>query len=358
MKKHLLVLAIGAIVAAPGTAMANADLYGKLNLSLDHVDGAEGAGAGGNHQLTSNKSYLGVRGGADVEHGLKAIYQLEFGISPDRGTANALVGGAQGLDLFTLRNSFLGFEGGFGSIKAGRMDTPVREMGFLVDQFRDQLFADKFNLMSGEWRADNAIQYATPKLADLVTITVATVAPEGDEVNGAGGPNNKLFDSFSATVMFDLGGAFVGVGHDKNNYGMTFQNGIDGIVFGVLNSGVGGGVDVAGSIVDIYRVVAGLNADNLDLGLLVQEAEDVNNSDSKDFSVLVSAGLGVSDALKLKAQYGITDGDTADIELHQMTLGADYKLGAQTKTYAYATRSEADSDRAFAVVGVGAEHRF
>ncbi|MDX5336668.1 MAG: porin [Marinobacter sp.] len=358
MKKHLLALAVSAVVVAPGVALASSDFYGKINLSLDNVDLAEGAGVGGSHTLTSNKTYFGVRGNSELDHGLKALYQLEFGVNPDRSTLQTVLIPLPVIDLFTLRNSFLGFEGGFGTIRAGRMDTPLREMGFMVDQFQDQLYADKFNLMAGEWRADNAIQYATPKLADLVTVTVGTVAPEGDEANGVGGANQKLFDSFSVTAVFDLGDAFVGIGHDRNNYGMTVQNGLDGSIIGLITSGIGGGVDNPGNIVDIYRVVAGMKMDSMEVGALVQESEDVNNSDLKDFSWMLSGSFNVSDALKIKAQYGVTDGDNADVDLQQATLGVDYRLGAQTRTYAYATRAELDGDRALAVVGIGAEHRF
>lgn len=340
MKKKLLALAVGAIIAAPVSALANAELYGRINLSIDNVDGPEGSGDSGSHELTSNKSYFGVRGGADLAGGLRGIYQLEFGLWVDEGIFGP------GADIFTSRNSFLGLEGGFGTVKAGRFDTPLREIGRNVDQFNDMLAADMFNLVSGEWRADNIVQYSSPKIADLMTFSVATVAPEGDNVTGVT-PNNKLFDTWSASLMFDLGDIYAGVAYDKNNYGDTGQNGLY----------LGAPVDAV-DVIDIIRVVAGANLGALELGALIQQAENANDSDLKDLSWLLSAGFNLDERIKLKAQYGETEGDLSDEKLRQYSLGADYSLGQQTKVFVYGTRQEFESDREYAVVGIGAEHRF
>ena len=364
MKKTLLALAIGSVIAAPSLALADANLYGKLNLSVDHVDYAEGAGLGGNHQLNTNKSYFGVRGGSDVSDGLKGIFQLEFGVNVDSQPIPL-----PGFQLFTLRNSFLGVEGGFGTLKAGTFDTPLRGLSAAVDQFHDQIYADSFNLMAGEWRAENIIQYSTPKLADMLTLNVATVLPEGDDSNFSGNPNQKAMDTLSITAMFDLDSFYAGLGYDRNNYALTTDNGSDlGFTQSVIlpglsgapSAGTGGGIDVTGGsgVIDIIRAVAGFNADSFQVGLLLQEAKDTKNSSLKDFTWILSAGFDMSENIKLKAQYGATDAKTADLKSEQATIGADYKLGAQTKTYAYATRFEIDGDRNSAVVGIGAEHRF
>lgn len=344
MKRKLLAIAVCAAVAAPVSAIANTELYGRINLSIDNVDGPEGLGESGSHELTSNKSYFGIRGGADLSAGLRGIYQLEYGVLVDEG----LIPGA---DIFISRNSFLGLEGGFGTVKAGRFDTPLREIGRNVDQFTDQIYGDMFNLVGGEWRADNIVQYSTPKIADLMTFTVATIAPEGDTVTGAT-PNNKFFDSWSASLMFDLGDIYAGLAYDKNNYGASVQNGLD---FSTYVEAAGAGGD---ETVDIIRGVVGANLGAIELGALIQQAENADDSDLKDFTWLLSAGFNLDDRIKLRAQYGETEGDASDLKLRQYTLGADYALGQQTRTYVYGTRQEFESDREYAVVGIGAEHRF
>ncbi|MBZ2189850.1 porin [Alcanivorax sp. JB21] len=361
MKRKLLAIAVCAAVAAPVSAIANTELYGRINLSIDHFDGKEtgvpgGIGydeEGGTYQLNSNKSYFGVRGGADLTAGLRGFYQLEFGVFVDEGAL------APGVDIFTSRNSFLGLEGGLGSVQAGRFDTPLRAMGAQVDQFRDIRYGDSANLVAGEWRPDNIIQYTSPKIADMLTIAVATVASENQaDATDSGNTNNKLFDTLSVSAMLDFGDFYAGVGYDKNNFGTQNVSGL------YLNDDIYSDTGVSISSLDlglsndIYRVVAGINMDALEIGLLLQQAEDVSDSDNKNRSYMLSAGFELTDMIKLKAQYGETDFRATDIKARQATLGADYMLGQQTKTFIYTTRQEVDGDRHFAVVGIGAEHRF
>ena len=359
MKKKLLALAVGAAIAAPVSALANAELYGRINLSIDHVDGPEVLGAApagvtplgvdsGTYQLNSNKSFFGVRGGAELTGGLRGFYQLEFGVNVDEGVT--------GDDLLFTRNSFVGLESGFGSVQAGRFDTPLRVMAAHVDQFRDVRYADFSNIVAGDWRADNIIQYTSPKIADMLTIAVATVAPEGDDATDSGSVNNKLFDTLSISAIMEFGDFYAGLGYDKNNYGNSGDNGF------YISDGVFVGSNIAngdlGDSNDIYRIVAGASIDAFEVGLLLQQAEDVNDSDNKNRSFLLSAGFELTDVVKLKAQYGETDFRATDVKARQATIGADYMLGQQTKTFIYTTRQEVDGDRHFAVVGIGAEHRF
>jgi predicted porin len=104
MNKKLLTLAVAAAMVAPGAAMAEAVLYGKLNVSLDYADvtnvvlptfsivdgtlvqtslGADfkGWGMSGNGYLpgVNRASRIGVKGSEDLGNGLKAIYQVESG---------------------------------------------------------------------------------------------------------------------------------------------------------------------------------------------------------------------------------------------------------------------------------------
>jgi predicted porin len=158
-----------------------------------------------------------------------------------------------------------------------------------------------------------------------------------------------------------LGQLYAGLGYDKNNYAGAGNNGFNiGSIYGVGPVyGFIGGVDLGGApSVEIVRAVGGFKSDALEIGLLVQEAKYTQNSDFKDLTWQLSAGFGVGENLKLKAQYTNTDANNADTSADQATIGADYKLGAQTKIYAYATRGEADNDRVGAITGVGAEHRF
>ncbi|MGB1498224.1 porin, partial [Alloalcanivorax venustensis] len=69
------------------------------------------------------------------------------------------------------------------------------------------------------------------------------------------------------------------------------------------------------------------------------------------------------DRVKLKAQYGMVDGDQTDNEGTQYAFGADYKLAKNSKVYAYfneltyedGTTGDEEEER---TLGVGMEHKF
>src|SRR5690606_10717469 len=72
------------------SAVAGPTLYGKANISLNKHDAEDTTGTTeDNWQLNSNASRLGVKGDVELEDGLKAIYQLEYEIAVDDGSAQS-----------------------------------------------------------------------------------------------------------------------------------------------------------------------------------------------------------------------------------------------------------------------------
>mgnify|MGYP001984819859 CR=1 FL=1 len=123
-------------------------------------------------------------------------------------------------------------------------------------------------------------------------------------------------------------------------------------------------VDATGlpvSVLDITRVAAGLNMDVFEVGALYQIAEE-SEGDGEENSYVVSGAFKI-DRVKLKAQYGMVDGDQTDNEGTQYAFGADYKLAKNSKVYAYfneltyedGTTGDEEEER---TLGVGMEHKF
>src|SRR5690606_31371840 len=148
MNKKLLAIAVGAAVAFPAVALADGPtVYGKMNVTLEMNSVDPDPGAPNNDSawvLDSNASRLGVKGAYDLEVGnLKAIYQAEYQIDVDEGAGP-----------FSQRNIFAGLKGDFGTIKAGKFDTPMKTSQGKVDQFND-LDGDISSFMTGDERANN-----------------------------------------------------------------------------------------------------------------------------------------------------------------------------------------------------------
>src|SRR6476646_2969310 len=140
MNKKLVAVAIAGLLAAPlaQAQTANVTLYGRLNMDFEFVNGkyinpypgitqpatcTVGHNAGTvdgcntvnptQFRVSSNSSRFGLRGTESLGGGLNAVFQIESSVSPDSGTGT-LAG----------RDSFLGFQGGFGLVRIGRFHAP------------------------------------------------------------------------------------------------------------------------------------------------------------------------------------------------------------------------------------------
>lgn len=128
MEKKLLTMAIAAALAAPA-AMADVTVYGQMHYSYDYVDAVESEGATG----VSRETRIGFKGAEDLGGGLKGVWQIESAVD----NAN---------DKYKFRNTFVGLSGGFGTVLAGRHDTPYKLATSNLDFFTDRA-ADYNNLI-------------------------------------------------------------------------------------------------------------------------------------------------------------------------------------------------------------------
>lgn len=140
---------------------AEATLYGFADLSFDSGhDGKQSV-----RQVSSNLSYLGVRGGSDLgSTGLRGIFQIET-LANISGTPTETGGLAS-------RNSFVGLQGGFGKLMLGKTDTPYKRATLAMDPFASSV-GDYNAIMGntgGDLRAEfdaripHSIFYESPKL--------------------------------------------------------------------------------------------------------------------------------------------------------------------------------------------------
>lgn len=121
MNKKLVALAVAGVLSAPLAAQAqtaNVTLYGRLNLDVEAVQTKLSDGTKPNiYRVSSNSSRLGVRGTESLGGGLNAIFQLESSISGDAG-GGTLAG----------RETFIGLQGGWGTVKIGNFLAPYDDL--------------------------------------------------------------------------------------------------------------------------------------------------------------------------------------------------------------------------------------
>lgn len=340
MRKTLLALATGsmAMVASTATADTGPLLYGKANVTYENVDD----GDGDRWELNSNASRLGVKGDLDLDiDELKAIYQAEFGIAFDDA-------GEDGSDVFSQRNIFGGFQHErFGTLKAGKFDSPLKVSQGDVDQLND--LADIGGVLAGENRVNDIIQYSSPTLGEHLNAHVAFSPGEEDENAGTNDVDDGPADAISSALIFDDGTFYGALAYDKDIEDELIADDTVAEATGETR-------------IDILRATGQVRINNLEVGGILQQAED-SNGDGEETSYLVSAGYSI-DRVKLKAQYGLTDADSVNNEVTLLGLGADYRVGDQSKVFGYFQDLEPDNANRGAVdsedtrFGVGFEHKF
>ncbi|MBI2276735.1 MAG: porin [Dechloromonas sp.] len=201
-------------------ANANVTVYGKIDLFTEYNSGG---GKGDRLSLESgglNGTRVGVKGGADINEGVRAIFQLESGIFLNKGTL------AQGGRILG-RQAYAGIEGKYGRLTAGRQYSPVYNAIINYDAFEQGYGSPTTdgNVSTGSTRFDNSLVYASPKFHGLSANAMLALAGEtgrnSDAVALAVNYENGPFDISVAYQNDDhasstttLGkNAFVGVGY-------------------------------------------------------------------------------------------------------------------------------------------------
>jgi predicted porin len=241
MNKKLLTLAVAAAMVAPGAAMAEAVLYGKLNVSLDYadvknvllptfavVDGTlvqtslggdfKGWGMSANGYLPGEgrASRIGVKGSEDLGNGLKAIYQVELGVNLNdtRPNNNVLSNG----DSITYRNTFVGLAGGWGTFLLGRHDTPMKMSTGKLDLFADTQADYNGTVGFRDLRADNVVAYISPSLAGFQLS--GAIVPAGGATGGGNGLNlfeDSIAETYSVAAIYSNGPFYASAAFENLN---------------------------------------------------------------------------------------------------------------------------------------------
>jgi len=215
MNKKFLTLAVSAALVGSGAALADVTVYGKIRMSLDYTDSntdpADPATERkGNLSVANNSSYIGFKGSEDLGGGLKGIWQIE---------SNANIDEKKG-DGVATRDSYLGLNGGFGTVLMGKHDTPFKLLGGSLDPFRDTI-ADTRQLLGDDdgrgidfdIRAPNVVAYITPNFNGFSAILAYVTGAKNDDKDR---DNNKL-DAFSLNATYRNGPVYVGAAYETHS---------------------------------------------------------------------------------------------------------------------------------------------
>ncbi len=237
LRKKALALAVAGAIGVPVAAFAqsNVEVYGKLYPQFGVVSGsgATAAGTAGlsnlvpastvtgldiktRNEVESSNSRLGVRGSEGLGGGLKAIYQIESRVNIDVGST-----------LLASRDSFVGLDGGFGTVKLGNMDTvyknigdPLRFLGISSGNFPSTSniiskpgfgtsAASSFHI-----RRANSLYYESPKFSGFQVLGQYSPGEAKGNPTGVNG-NNAYLTAFG--LQYKQGNLSVGVATEMHN---------------------------------------------------------------------------------------------------------------------------------------------
>lgn len=232
IKKTLLAIAISSTVAAPAAlAQSSVQIYGKLYPYLVNEKGSDATpvgtpvatfaarptginAVGDTTGMAAGNSRLGFRGKEDLGGGLKAIFQLEGVAGVDNGSGAAAGGG-----FMFNRDTFVGLDGAFGTVKLGLVDTIFKNYGDTIgilgvssgtflsssDVLRKTGFGTS-SASSFHLRRANSVQYETPEFGGVQ----AGVQYSTDEAKTATRDPRVI----SMGVKYDKGPFYVALAHE------------------------------------------------------------------------------------------------------------------------------------------------
>lgn len=388
--KHPVLLALSAAIAATITSPASAGyptIYGKINVSANQYD-LEKINFGGtspnfnaigatavtddldSSAIESNSSRFGIRGDFGVAEGVNAIYRLEYGTDVDNGT------NSNGREL-SQRNIFGGVNGKFGTVVAGKTDTPLKTAQTNavnsgdIDRFNDMPLADFGTYLVGENRADNIILYTSPVFLGGLVANVAAVQHEetGVEVSATNKQDDNGFASGkSLSLSYGKARWFVAVGLDDNVATTDAIRFAGEAVFGPVSVGavyqtaekhededyLGGYSNFVGSApTTVGSPTTGLNPlaewDGAANTVSGTTATPTVRYDEQDGYVL-NALWKVAGPWSAKVQYGHststpTEKTFDDVDIASVAFGVDYKFNDNFKLYSYYATLETEGDR-------------
>lgn len=350
MKKTWVALAVaGAFAAGAAQAQSSVTLYGIIDVNYMWQESPwnVGTATAPNVQQESfsainsghqSGSRWGLRGSEDLGGGLKAIFTVEGGYDPDRGTLG------QGGRLFG-RQAWAGLQGGWGAVVLGRLATFSSGTGSFDMFGRTDPFLTGFGLASlgntfysaNALRLDNSIAYQSPKFAGFQAGIGYSTRIDGAEV----APDSANASGIISAINWEAGPFWVSLTYDQvdNPAGGSDQKHLQiGATFDIGSFRLHGGFADQSNIGAFTTLQGGT-------GAFQQLPAGARPFDTNAYMLGATWTLG---AFKVFGSYQMQDADSQtlpsgtpfDPDFNIWAFGGTYNLSRRTNLYAsYASRN-------------------
>ena len=339
MKKSLIALTLAAL---PVAAMADVTLYGQIKAGVEVSKvklGEKTATALGKEKSSKTAteiadfgSRIGFKGHEHLGSNLNAIWQVEQNTS--------IAGGDK---EWASRESFIGLEGGFGKIRAGKLNSTVKDSSDNVDQWESSNGALNMSVFTRVDKRAVSVRYDSPVFSGFSASVQYTPR---DNAN----PSDKYAHKVPSRDTY-----YAGLNYENSGFFGQYAGGFR------KNS-----VDVKDG--HVQRLVAGYDANNLFVSVAGQYAK--NWETLGDYAQAQSNGV-VTDDMRTAGTnasnvvFGTAAGlDGKGVETVEVAATAAYRAGNVTPrvSYAHGFKAKVDGEKLkgtqYDQVIVGADYDF
>ena len=339
MKKSLIALTLAAL---PVAAMADVTLYGqiKAGVEVSKVKLGEQTAAKLGHEKSSKTateiadfgSRIGFKGHEHLGNNLNAIWQVEQNTS--------IAGGDK---EWASRESFIGLEGGFGKVRAGKLNSTVKDSSDNVDQWESNNGALNMSVFTRVDERAVSVRYDSPVFSGFsasVQYTPRDNANPSDKYTH----NDATRDTYYAGLNYENSGFF---GQYAGGFRKNAVSEKDG---------------------HIHRLVGGYDANNLFVSVAGQYAknwETLGDYAQAQSNGVVTSAMRAAGTNASNVVFGTAAGlDSRPAETIEVAATAAYRAGNVTPrvSYAHGFKAKVDGEKLkgtqYDQVIVGADYDF
>ena len=352
MKKTLIALTLAAL---PVASMADVILYGQIKAGVEVAQtkvtvGGDTTKDHATTEIADFGSRIGFKGSESLGSGLNAIWQVENDIS--------VAGGG----TWAGRDSFIGLDGNFGKVRAGRLSTQLNDMDTL-DPWEYSNDALGLGVYTRTGERVVSVRYDTPNFAGF-SANVQFTPRDNQSNTGRDDAGRSDTSAYYAGLNYENSGFFAqyGAGYSPSSYTA---------LSGQSKSG------------QVHRLEGGYDANNLFVGVGVQYGKGWETSNDYMAALGYDAGVGADTGVETteaavtaayrfgnvtpRVSYAhgweskIAGDKVAGSKYDQVVLGADYDFTKRTTAMVSAgwLRAGKSNDKTETTAGlVGVRHKF
>lgn len=341
MQKKIIALALAGLASSAAFAQSNVTLYGRADYGY-MIRGDQDGGSPNVKQKNEfasgigSGSRIGFKGTEDLGNGLKAIFEIEYGLSMDAGGAT---GGASNTTWWN-RHSYVGLSSAtLGTLVGGRLDGVRYGIFNKYDAFAGGNIGNFTQMTSQVDRASNAIAYISPSFAGFNAVlayssnignsnALGIAAQEGGNASTPNKGNDGDATLMTANLNYNNGPISLAADYEIIN----FNGGLDSVSNKTAREHDDVQVYTFAGSYDFGVVKVAALYDNLKTNVnSYGRGVGTGEADIDSWFISASAPFG---KFLVKATYGETENDNVqDSKGTKFGLGLDYNLSKRTKIY-------------------------